>query len=257
MTLTDVTPLVLTFNEAPNLERTLDRLRWATRVVVLDSGSTDGTLAIAARFPNVEVIHRPFDTHVAQWSFGLAQVRTEWTLALDADFVLSTALVAEVEHLVVPDDVAGYVARFSYCVDGKPLRGTLYPDKPFLFRTARGRFVQDGHAHIPEVDGRCSLLRAPIYHDDRKPRARWLANQAGYAVLEAAKLRASDPAGLGFADRLRRRGLAPLIVPLYCLLAKRLALDGRAGLRYTYERTYAELLLAFHILDRRSDSDHA
>jgi glycosyltransferase involved in cell wall biosynthesis len=53
----DVTALVLTFNEAPNLERTLDRLSWVKEIVVVDSFSTDATKAIAARYPAVRYCH--------------------------------------------------------------------------------------------------------------------------------------------------------------------------------------------------------
>ena len=61
--LADITPVILTYNEAANIGRSLERLAWAREVVIVDSGSTDDTLAIAARFPNVRMVHRPFDTH--------------------------------------------------------------------------------------------------------------------------------------------------------------------------------------------------
>ena len=252
-----VTPLVVTFDEAANLGRTLDRLRWAARVVMLDSGSTDGTLGLAARFTNVEVAHRPFDSFAGQCNAGLALAETEWVLSLDADYVLSRDLVEEIAALEPAPDVAGYRARFVYCIDGRPLRATLYPPRTVLYRRDRARYTDDGHGHRVHVDGRIVDLEGVIYHDDRKPRARWLANQASYAALEAEKLLATPPDRLGRIDRIRRAGLAPLLTPAYCLLVKRLVLDGRAGLTYTYERTYAELLLALRLLDRRLAADHA
>ena len=56
--LDQITPLILTYNEAPNISRTLDSLRWASEVVVVDSFSTDETATIAASHPNVRVIQR-------------------------------------------------------------------------------------------------------------------------------------------------------------------------------------------------------
>ena len=50
-----ITPLVITYNEAANIERTLRKLNWAQRIVVVDSGSTDGTLDIMRRFPQAEI----------------------------------------------------------------------------------------------------------------------------------------------------------------------------------------------------------
>ena len=86
-----ITPAVLTFNEASNIGRMLERLAWAKDVVVVDSGSSDETVAIAKRFPNVRVFVRPFDTHWNQWTFAQKEtgIRTEWMMRLDADYILS------------------------------------------------------------------------------------------------------------------------------------------------------------------------
>ena len=87
MNLAEITPLILTWNEEANIGRTLEGLTWAARIVVVDSGSTDGTAALVARHPNAELVYREFDNHAAQWNFGLDQVDTPWVLALDADYV--------------------------------------------------------------------------------------------------------------------------------------------------------------------------
>ena len=97
----DITPVVLTLDEAPNLERTLSHLRWARDVVVVDSFSRDETVAIARAFPRVRVYQRTFDGAASQWNFALQQtdIGTEWALALDADFVVTDALLEELRGL--------------------------------------------------------------------------------------------------------------------------------------------------------------
>ena len=67
----EITALILTFNEAPNIARTLQKLVWVRQVIVLDSFSTDETEKIARGFANVTFIQRQFDNHTAQWNFGL------------------------------------------------------------------------------------------------------------------------------------------------------------------------------------------
>src|SRR5262245_29630567 len=119
MRLSDITPLVLTFNESANIERTLAALAWASRVVVIDSFSTDETLAICGRHPQVQVIQRAFDDHTTQWNYGLNQVRTPWVLSLDADYVLTNDVVSEFAALVPDEDLDGYSAAFTYCVFGR------------------------------------------------------------------------------------------------------------------------------------------
>ena len=64
-----VTPLLITFNEIQNIGRMLAKLDWARRIVVIDSGSTDGTLGILAKDPRIEVVHRPFDSFAEQCNF--------------------------------------------------------------------------------------------------------------------------------------------------------------------------------------------
>src|SRR5690242_8184654 len=133
--LADITPVILTYNEAPNIARSLERLGWAREVVIVDSGSTDETLAIARRFANVRLIHRPFDTHALQWRFatGDTGVSSGWILRLDADYMVEAALRDEIAGLSPAGDTAAYQIAFTYCVHGKPLRASLYPALPVLF----------------------------------------------------------------------------------------------------------------------------
>src|SRR5262245_17862521 len=68
--LDEVTVLLLTYNEAANIGRTLTNLRWARRILVVDSFSTDKTLVILNALPNVRVIQRRFDSFAQQCNFG-------------------------------------------------------------------------------------------------------------------------------------------------------------------------------------------
>jgi glycosyltransferase involved in cell wall biosynthesis len=246
-----VTPLILTFNEAPNIGRTLSALAWAKDVVVVDSGSTDATREILARHDRVRVFERAFTTHAEQWTFGLEQtsIRTDWVLALDADFLLSDALVKELASLKPDAAVNGYRASFTYCVGGRPLRGAAYPPVVVLYRRAGARYIQDGHTQRVQVPGQVDPLAGGIFHDDRKPLAHWLAAQARYMRLEARKLLATPAAELGPADRLRKLVvLAPAAMFFYCFLVRGGILDGRAGLYYALQRSVAEAILSLYLL---------
>ena len=249
--LDQITPLILTFNEAPNIERTLAPLSWARDIVVVDSGSTDATREMLARHASVRAVERVFTTHAEQWNFGLEHtgIRTDWVLALDADFVLSEDLAAELAALKPDAGVGGYRASFTYCIDGKPLRGAAYPPVVVLYRRSGARYVQDGHTQRVQVPGRVGELKGRIFHDDRKPLAHWLAAQARYMRLEARKLHATPAAQLGPADRLRQLIVfAPPVMFLYCLLVRGGILDGGAGLFYALQRAVAEAILSLYLL---------
>ncbi|HEY6138902.1 MAG TPA: glycosyltransferase family 2 protein [Thermoanaerobaculia bacterium] len=243
--LEQITPLILTRNEAPNIARTLGQLRWAREVVVVDSLSDDDTVAIARTFRNVRVVERRFDTHAAQWQFGVAQVRTPWVLTLDADYLVPEEAVQEIAALAPPPDIAAYAARFRYAIDGRPLRAALYTPRPVLLRLGAFEIWQDGHTQRIRVLGRTEALREPFVHDDRKSWRRFVERQRAYARQEAQKLRTADPSTLNAAARLRKlRSVAPFAVLFHTLFAQRLILDGRAGLRYAAERFVAEWLIA-------------
>ena len=247
--LSTITPVILTYNEAPNIDRALQQLTWAKRIVVVDSGSTDETLEILHRYPQVEVFQRSFDTHAKQWNYGLQQVETEWVLTLDADYQVSDALIDEMAKLPIDLTINAYYAPFKYCVFGQPLRATLLPPRAVLFRRDRATYFDDGHTQQLTVDGITGELAAYIYHDDRKPLQRWLWAQDRYAILEAQKLLATPDGKLSLGDRVRRQKvIAPFVILFYCLILHRGILDGRAGWYYAFQRVLAEMLLSLHLL---------
>jgi len=249
---TDITPVVLTYNEDANLERTLTRLTWAPRVVVVDSYSTDETIAICAGYPNVDVVQRTFDSHTAQWNFGVAQVRTAWVLSLDADYVLSDELIHELAAWTPGPNVSAYLARFEYRVFGRPLRASLYPPRAVLFRPGAATYVTDGHTQRLSVDGPTGWLTGRIAHDDRKTVDRWFADQLRYSAQEARHLLETPAAELNRIDRVRRSVvLGPPVVAAYALFGRGLVLDGWPGFYYVIQRTIAEMLLALRVLDGR------
>lgn len=248
--LEQITPIILTCNEAPNIGRTLEQLRWARDIVVVDSFSDDETLDIVATFPRVRVYQRVFDDFAAQWSFALleTEIQTKWILGLDADFVLTAELVSELAKLKPSDSTSGYRAPLTYCINGRPLRHSLLPRLTVLYRRG-ARYFADGHTYRIEFDGQLSTLSASILHDDRKPFGRWFAAQKRYMELEAAKLLTAPRDQLDTADRIRlMRVIAPGAVFIYCL-ARGGILDGPAGLYYAWQRFLAECVLSSYLIE--------
>jgi glycosyltransferase involved in cell wall biosynthesis len=250
--LEQITPLILTFNEAPNIERTLKQLRWANDIVVIDSYSHDNTLEIVSRQRQARVLQRVFDGFASQCNYGLEHgaISTEWVLNLDADYVLTDELIDELKSLKPDRSINGYQARFVYCVNGQRLRSGIYPSVTVLFRKAKASYQADGHAHRVVVDGQIAHLRSAILHDDRKPLSRWFQAQARYTELEAKKLQTAAPGSLSWTDRIRRwRIVAPPAMLFYCLVFRGGVLDGWGGFYYAFQRTFAELMLSLYLFD--------
>lgn len=254
--LESITPLILTFNEAPNIGRTLSKLTWAKDIVVVDSNSTDGTLELANKFPQVRTFQRKFDAHADQWNFGLKEtgISTDWVLALDADYILTDEFIAELNALEPDKAASGFRAGFIYCVYGRRLRGTVYPSVTALYRNGKASYQQDGHTQRVVIDGNIADLKEPILHDDRKSLSHWLASQNRYMKLEVAKLSQAKWQDIGWADRLRKmRIVFPFIMFFYCLFVKGAIFDGSAGLYYSLQRMLAEILLSLRLIQHDFD----
>ena len=252
MNLADITPLILTYNEAANIRATLTRLQWAEQIVVVDSFSDDATLEILAAFPNVRTVQRKFENHTQQWNFGLEQIETRWVLALDADYQCTAELISELKRLEPIHNV--YSIKVDYAIFGAKLRTSLYPPRLSLFLVRDFQYQQDGHTQLLKVDASETVghLKHALIHDDRKSLDHWIHSQLKYANLEAQKLISRPKNELGWKDRIRRwYVLAPFLTLFYCLFFKLLILDGWPGIFYSFQRTFAELLLSLKLLDQK------
>jgi len=244
--LLELTPLILTYNEALNIDRTLQQLVWAQQIIIIDSYSTDETLEILKSYPQVQLFQRKFDTHTKQWNYGLEQVASEWVLSLDADYVLTNKLIHEIKTLS-SSFIDGYFIPFRYCVFGQPLQGTLLPSRLALFKKEKAIYIDDGHTQLLSLEGQSSHLTAPIHHDDRKPLSRWLWAQEKYTVLEVKKLLETPYENLELSDRVRQKTvLAPVLSLIYILIIKGCILDGWRGIYYVSLRVIAESLILIY-----------
>jgi glycosyltransferase involved in cell wall biosynthesis len=253
--LDSVTPVILTYNESANIARTLDSLRWAGSVVVLDSGSKDETKEIAGRYPNVKWFERAFDSHQAQWEYAVREtgIATDYVLALDADMEVTPEFIDELRKIFLPGGFAGGDVPFIYSYYGRPLVGSLYPNQIRVFRPDAVTITQVDHTQHFAVSGPVHKFRNRIIHDDRKPLERWVASQLSYQVLndEAVVGNGGEIRGGGFKYSLRRAGIMPPLVGLIAYVRSGGPFGGAASARYAYERMVCESLLAIRLMNRR------
>ncbi|MEO8481895.1 MAG: glycosyltransferase family 2 protein [Acidobacteriota bacterium] len=190
-----VTVVILTRNEARNLQACLDSVRdWVQAVQVVDSGSTDTTVAIAEA-AGVRVVTHPFDTHTRQWRWALETlpIVTEWVLALDADQCVTAELrTSMIAALGGPQSnaVAGYFVNRRQIFRGRWIRhGGYYPK--YLLKLFRRRAVslddRDLVDHHFSVSGATSRLTGDLIEDNHNEAAiaDWTAKHNRYAVLQA------------------------------------------------------------------------
>jgi glycosyltransferase involved in cell wall biosynthesis len=222
---------LITRNEEANLPRCLQSCAdLADEIVIVDSGSTDGTEAIARRF-NARWSHQDWLGYVGQKNHALSLARFPWIFSLDADEELSPDLRAEVKALKTAepnDDVSGYDMPRCVLYEGRWIRhGDWYPDRLVrLFRRERARFAGGKVHERLEVQGRLLSLQGELYHHSFKDAADHWNRCQHYARLwaetQAESGRSAGPLAPWFHAAFRWAR---------CYLLRRGFLDGPQGWR--------------------------
>lgn len=219
---------VISFQEADRIGNCLDSVPFADEVLVVDSGSTDGTVEIAQQ-KGARVIQREWPGHVAQKQFAVDQAHHDRILSLDADEWLSAELAAEMEPWIEAgwSDASGFdfprLSRFR----GRWMRhGLWYPDRQLrLFDRRHAHWAGRNPHDAVEADGSVRHFREPLLHDPYRSDSDYFSTREWYTDLSAREM---------FAEGRRAGAWAPMGHALGHL-AKALVLnpgwlDGRAGL---------------------------
>jgi glycosyltransferase involved in cell wall biosynthesis len=158
--------MVTTLNEARNLSDCLDSAAWADELLVVDSGSTDGTEEVARRFGARVVVHE-YESAARQKNWALPLLRHPWILILDADERLSPALSEEIQSVLRDDGPCdGYfLSRRSFFL-GREIRHCGWDrDRVLrLFRAGRGKYDDRLVHESLQLDGRAGALHSPMDH---------------------------------------------------------------------------------------------
>jgi glycosyltransferase involved in cell wall biosynthesis len=153
---------IITRNEAAHIAGAIESVAWADEIVVVDSESSDETVAIARRHTD-RVVVRAWPGYVSQKNFAASLATHDWILSLDADERVTPALAAEIKARLAsnPEHAAYRMARVSWYL-GRWIRTTdWYPDDQLRLydrRTAEwtGRYVHEAVAvrgSIGQLDG--------------------------------------------------------------------------------------------------------
>lgn len=185
-----ISAVVLTKDEEAHLGDCLRSLAWVDELLVLDSGSRDGTLRIA-RAAGARIEHRDFQNFSRQRQHGLTLASAPWVLFVDADERVPAELRDEILALLASGPVAaGYWIPRRNDFWGHRLRGGgWWPDRQLrLLRRDRARYAPTRAVHeLAEVDGETGTLHAPLLHLNYASFAEFRAKQADYAHLEARR----------------------------------------------------------------------
>ena len=194
-----VTVVIAVKNEERNLPLCLERLSRFSKIVVIDSGSTDQTRAIAEKF-GCEFIPFKWDGHYPKkrnWYLLNHHVDTPWVFFLDADEYVTDEFVNELERAIVKTQHAGFWVNYSNYFLGQELKHGVPQLKLPLFKVGAGlyeRINEDAwssldmevHEH-PVLQGSVGELKSKIDHNDFKGLHSYIAKHNEYSSWEARR----------------------------------------------------------------------
>ncbi|MCX7698043.1 MAG: glycosyltransferase family 2 protein [Candidatus Goldbacteria bacterium] len=180
--------VIITKNEEKIIGRCLDSIKWADEIIVVDSGSTDNTIAICKKY-NAKVFYKKWEGYSKQKNFAISKARGQWILSLDADEIVSDELKEEIKKVIEEnnDKYDGYEIRFNNFFYDKFLRyGGLYPDYHLrLFRKNKGKFNETEIHEGIILKGKKSRLKGEILHFTCATIFNHIENMNKYTELEA------------------------------------------------------------------------
>jgi glycosyltransferase involved in cell wall biosynthesis len=191
MTRVAISVLLPTYNSAASVRDTLESIKWADEILVVDSYSTDETLNICEEY-GARIIQHEYINSAKQKNWAAPQCRYEWILQIDTDEILEPRLKEEIEHVVScasPNDHAFRIPRKNHVLGRWMRHSGIYPDyQTRLFRRDCGRWMdREVHAHVL-VPGKVGTLQHHIMHYGMPRISKQLRNLDRYTRYEADEM---------------------------------------------------------------------
>jgi glycosyltransferase involved in cell wall biosynthesis len=244
-----LTVTVITLNEAANIAACLESVRWADEVLVVDSGSLDGTPDLA-RAAGARVIVREWPGYSAQKDYAAGEAANDWILSIDADERVTPELAAEIRAALAREPgAAGFrIPRVTWHL-GRWIRTTdWYPDYQLrLYDRRRARWNRRRVHESVDANGPVGQLASELQHYAYRDVSHHHATMDRYTTLAAEEM----------FDRGRRAGPFDLVLhPLGAFIRNYLLRggfrDGTAGFVISAMNAYY-VFLKFAKLWRRQE----
>jgi glycosyltransferase involved in cell wall biosynthesis len=232
--------VVITRDAAHELAECLASAAFAAETIVVDSGSSDDTAAIAGRL-GARVIAHPWEGFGPQKNFAVGEAAHDWVLCLDADERVTPELAAAIAALFVqgvPEAVAYSFARRNRFLGRWLAHGEGYPDwNVRLFDRRRARWSSDPVHEKVLADGPAERLRGDLLHASAESIEAYIAKQNRYTTLQATAMNAR-----GERVSAAQLVLSPITRFVRFYVFRLGFLDGVAGLAHIAIGAFASFL---------------
>jgi len=226
---------ILAHNEAANIRRTLESVAWADELILVDSGSTDETVAIAQEF-QAKVFYEPWKGYGPQMNSAIDKCTSPWIFSLDADEALTPDLQAEIESLIEghPKFDAYWVPRRNQIFGRWMAHGGQYPDyKLRLFRQGTARLPEDTEPHAtPKWSGPKGKLQGDLLHYQYPTVALYVEHMNRYSSASVPLVLRKGRTCSGWFEFAAMTVVNPVLTFVKNYIFRAGFLDGREGLLF-------------------------
>jgi glycosyltransferase involved in cell wall biosynthesis len=199
-----ISAVIIARDEEHTIAQCLESVRWADEIVVLDSGSRDGTVPIC-RSHTPQVFETDWPGFGIQKNRALAKATGDWVLSIDADERVTPELADEIRSRVADTPAAGFTIPFRSTYLGRTIRHGDWKGERHLrlFRRSAGRFTDDPVHERLQVEGRIEALTHPMLHHSFADLEEVLEKVNRYST-EGARLRLQRGKRSSLAEALLR-----------------------------------------------------
>jgi glycosyltransferase involved in cell wall biosynthesis len=160
-----ISAVLITYNEADNILKTLESLQWCDEIIVVDSFSNDKTWDICEEY-GCKVYERKFDGFGTQKQFAVAQTKNDWVINLDGDEVLTPTLINEIQEAMKSPAASGYLIHRTFVFMSKVFKYGKESRTSYLrlFDKTTGNFNDNKIHETIELKGPVIKLKGTMLH---------------------------------------------------------------------------------------------
>ncbi len=187
---TKISALAITLNEGSVIEAFIKSLHFVDEIIIVDSYSTDNTIALASQYDKVKLVQRKFDNFSEQKNFAIAQASHEWVLFFDPDEEITEVLAQEIQNVLKNPRADAYSVKRQLHFMGKRIKYSGFQTDWVVrvFKKSHCKYNGNLVHETLDVSGTTAKLKSRLPHHTYKSLDDYTGKLHRYSALQARRL---------------------------------------------------------------------